>query len=186
MGTHWIVEGKIDPRWPVNTRGNIGEVFPEVLTQLSYELGVIPAEKGWRESYQQLGVLQPGDFSSVDPVIIGLYGGYGYLNMSFLRIMGVRAPGSSAEAIDLSLFGESDAPPYEAQKGDRSLRASLKILKSVLGALGQKELPSIVDDSFEAAAEFISTRPALDASDDELLAYLARCRGRSSGCSRTT
>ncbi len=30
-GTHWIVEGNIDPRWPINTRGNIGEVFPERL-----------------------------------------------------------------------------------------------------------------------------------------------------------
>ena len=34
-GTHWIVEGRIDPRWPINTRGNIGEVFPEVLTPLT-------------------------------------------------------------------------------------------------------------------------------------------------------
>ncbi len=177
MGTHWIVEGKVDPRWPVNTRGNIGEVFPEVLTQLTYELGVIPAEKGWRESYQELGVLQPTDFSSVDPVIIGLYGGYGYLNMSFLRILGVRAPGSSAAAIDSSLFGESDAPVYEAHTGDRSLRASLKILKSVMGALKQSELPGVVDDSFRAADEFISTRPALDASDDELLAYLRAMPG---------
>lgn len=172
MGTHWIVEGKIDPRWPVNTRGNIGEVFPEVLTPLSYELGVLPAERGWRESYRELGVLQSGDFSSDDPAIIGLYGGYGYLNMSFLRIMGVRAPGSSAEAIDLSLFGESNAPPYVAQKGDRNLRATLKILKSVMGALGQKELPAIVEDSFRAADAFIAARPALDALDEELLAYL--------------
>ena len=33
-GTHWIVEGKIDPRWPINTRGNIGEVFPGQLAVL--------------------------------------------------------------------------------------------------------------------------------------------------------
>ena len=35
MSSHWIVEGRVDPRWPLNTRGNIGEVFPEVLTQLT-------------------------------------------------------------------------------------------------------------------------------------------------------
>lgn len=172
MGTHWIVEGKIDPRWPVNTRGNIGEVFPEVLTPLTYELGVVAAERAWRDSYREIGVLQPGDFASDEPLIIGLYGGYGYLNMSFLRIMGVRAPGSSAEAIDLSLFGESNAPPYVAQKGDRNVRASLKILKTVMGALKQGELPAIVADSFEAADAFIAKRPPLDASDEELLAYL--------------
>jgi pyruvate,water dikinase len=177
MGTHWIIEGKIDPRWPVNTRGNIGEVFPEVLTNLSYELGVVPAERGWRASYRELGILQPGDFSSDEPVIIGLYGGYGYLNMSFLRIMGVRAPGSSAAAIDTSLFGESNAPAYEPQKGDRNLRASLKILKTVMGALKQNTLPDVVDDSFRAAADFIAGRPALDASDDELLTYLRSMPG---------
>ena len=146
MGTHWIVEGKIDPRWPINTRGNIGEVFPEVLTPFSYELAVLPAERAWRDSYRQLGILQPRDFASDEPVIIGLYGGYGYLNMSFLRIMGVRAPGSSPAAIDSSLFGDSNAPAYVAQKGDRNVRASLKILKTVMGALGQKELPDIVAD----------------------------------------
>ena len=93
-GTHWIVEGRIDPRWPINTRGNIGEVFPEVLTPLSYELGVKPAEAGWREAYSMMGIADRRDFDSTElPVIIGLYGGYGYLNLSYLRMLGVRAPG---------------------------------------------------------------------------------------------
>ena len=172
MGTHWIVEGKIDPRWPINTRGNIGEVFPEVLTPLTYRIGVIPAEKAWRDSYREIGILQPGDFASDEPAIIGLYGGYGYLNMSFLRVMGVRAPGSSPDAIDTGLFGEPNAPAYVAQKGDKSIKASLQILKSVMGALGQKETPAIVPESFAAADAAIAKRPALDASDAELLAYL--------------
>ncbi len=85
MRTHWIVEGTVDPRWPINTRGNIGEVFPEVLTPLSYELAVLGAERSWRDSYRELGILQPGDFASDEPVIIGLYGGYGYLNTSCSR-----------------------------------------------------------------------------------------------------
>jgi len=121
---------------------------------------------------RHVSILQPGDFSSDDPIIIGLYGGYAYLNMSFLRIMGVRAPGSSADAIDTSLFGESNAPAYEPQKGDRNLRASLKILKTVMGALKQSSLPDIVADSFEAADDFVAKRPELDTSDEELLAYL--------------
>ena len=86
-GTHWIVEGRIDPRWPINTRGNIGEVFPEVLTPLSYELGVVAAEAGWRDAYRKIGVLRESDFKNEDPVIIGLYAGYGYLNVSYLRII---------------------------------------------------------------------------------------------------
>ena len=172
MGTSWIIEGQVDPRWPVNTRGNVGEVFPEVLTPLSYRLGVIYAEKAWRDAYAELGVARKGDFSGDDPVIVGLYGGYAYLNLSYLRILGVRAPASSPEAIDVAFFGEGDPPPYVPRKGDKSLLSTLRILKSVLGALGTKSMPSMVADSYAKAETHRALCPDLDASDDELLAYL--------------
>ena len=164
-GTHWIVEGTIDPRWPINTRGNIGEVFPEVLTPLSYGLAVLPAERGWRGGYDTMGVTKPGDFATEDPVIIGLYGGYGYLNLSYLRMLGVRAPGSSAEAIDVSFFGEGNPPPYVARKCDKSLMSSLKILRTVMAALGQKDSPDVVSDSNDRVAAYEASQPALDADD---------------------
>jgi len=172
MGTRWIVEGTIDPRWPINTRGNVGEVFPEVLTPLSYRLGVLAAEKAWRDAYAELGVVRKGDFATNDPVIVGLYGGYAYLNLSFLRILGVRAPGSSAEAIDVAFFGEGNPPPYEPRKGDRSLGSTLRILKSVLGALGTRSLPPMVAHSFALADAHRDRCPSLDAPDEDLLAYL--------------
>ena len=172
MGTRWIIEGRIDQRWPVNTRGNVGEVFPEVITALGYHLGVVPAEKAWRSAYAELGIMSPDDFAGDDPVIIGLYGGYCYLNLSYLRVMGVRAPGSSAEAIDVAFFGEGNPPPYVARKGDKSLRSSVRILRTVLGALGTKQLPDIVADSFRRSAAFEALRPDLDAPDADLLDYL--------------
>ena len=170
--THWIVEGRIDPRWPINTRGNIGEVFPEVLTPLSYELGVVAAEAGWRDAYRRIGVLRESDFKNEEPVIIGLYGGYGYLNVSYLRIIGVRAPGSSPEAIDATLIGEGNPPPYAPHKGDKSLLASLKILMTVLKALNAKALPPIVDETYKLVAEWEARCPPLDASNDVLYAYM--------------
>ena len=176
MNTHWIVEGEIDPRWPINTRGNIGEVFPEVLTPLSYKLAVIPAEKGWRDAFAKMGILAPRDLRREDPTIIGLYGGYGYLNLSFLRIAGVRAPGSNPEAIDKSLFGEGNPPPYQPHKGDRNLRCSLKMLRTVLKALSIEELPPQVEDSRRRADDWIARRPYLSASNEELLAFLQEYR----------
>ena len=172
MGTSWIIEGQVDQRWPINTRGNVGEVFPEVLTHLSYRLGVIFAEKAWRDAYAELGVARKGDFSGADPVIVGLYGGYAYLNLSYLRILGVRAPASSPEAIDVAFFGEGDPPPYVPRKGDKSLFSTVRILKSVLGALGTKSMPSMVTDSYAKAETHRALCPDMDASDDELLAYL--------------
>ena len=172
MGTRWMIEGTIDPRWPINTRGNIGEVFPEVLTALSYELLVLPAERAWRVAYGELGIMADGDFKNDDPVIIGLYGGYAYLNLSYLRMMGVRAPGSSAEAIDVAFFGEGNPPAYQPRKGDKSIRSTVKILRTVLKALGTKELPDMVADSFRRVEAMERRRPSLDAPDAELLAYL--------------
>ena len=142
--THWIVEGRVDPRWPINTRGNIGEVFPEVLTPLSYALAVKAAEAGWREAYRNMGIASAKDFRDAEPVIIGLYGGYGYLNLSYLRMLGVRAPGSSAEAIDVSFFGEGNPPPYQRRKGDVRPLNSAKILATVMKALNQKAMPAAV------------------------------------------
>jgi pyruvate,water dikinase len=171
-GTHWIVEGKVDQRWPINTRGNIGEVFPEVLTPLTYHLGVVPAEAGWREAYTLMGVMAKDDFASDEPVIIGCYGGYGYLNLSYLRILGVRAPGSSPQAIDTSFFGEGNPPPYVARPGDKRLSATIKILRTVLKALGQKDTPEVVPDSRRLADDAVRRQPALDADDATLLRFL--------------
>ena len=173
-GTHWIVEGRIDRRWPINTRGNIGEVFPEVLTPLTYELGVKPAEAGWREAYSLMGITDRRDFDSTElPVIIGLYGGYGYLNLSYLRMLGVRAPGSSPEAIDVAFFGEGNPPPYDPQPGDKRRVATIRILRIVLKALSQKSMPEPVADSRRVVAEWEARQPDLaTASDDVLVRYL--------------
>ena len=176
MTTHWIVEGKIDPRWPINTRGNIGEVFPEVLTPLTYKLGVIPAEKGWRDAFRAMGILAAKDLRRDDPTIIGLYGGYGYLDLSYLRVVGVRAPGSNPGAIDKSLFGEGNPPPYRAQKGDKNLLCSLKMLRTVMKALSIDHVPDQVADSRRRAEEWSAQRPALTASNEKLLAYLQEYR----------
>jgi rifampicin phosphotransferase len=169
LRTHWIVEGSIDPRWPINTRGNIGEVFPEVLTPLSYELAVKPAECGWRDSYASIGILDKRDFSSDAPVIIGLYCGYGYLNLSYLRMLGVRAPGSSPQAIDMAFFGEGNPPPYLPMKGDRRPLSTVKILRTVLKALSQKAMPEPVADSQQRVSAWEQRQPDLKTSTDQQL-----------------
>ncbi len=172
MGTRWIVEGKVNDRWPINTRSNVGEVFPDVVTPLSYHYGILAAEKAWRDTYAKLGIKTRGDFDSDEPVIVGLFAGYAYLNLSYLRISGVRAPGSSAEAIDNAFFADRNPPPYQPSDGDKSLVSSLRILRSVLSALNTDSPPPVVADSYRRVADFEAARPSLDASDEELLAFM--------------
>ena len=55
-----IIEGTIDERWPVNTRGNVGEVFPEVVLPLSWSLLGGAAERGWRQAFERMGLVADG------------------------------------------------------------------------------------------------------------------------------
>ena len=87
-------------------------------------------------------------------------------------MMGVRAPGSSAEAIDVAFFGEGNPPPYEPRKGDKNLRSSAKILKTVLSALNTRSLPECADEAFGHTAVWEAQRPPLDAPDEVLLSYM--------------
>jgi pyruvate,water dikinase len=105
-------------------------------------------------------------------VIIGLYAGYGYLNVSYLRMIGVRAPGSSPEAIDATLFGEGNPPPYVPRKDDKSLLSSVKILLTVLKALGTRSQPPVVEQTYKIVADWEAKCPPLDAGDEALLGYM--------------
>ena len=111
----WVMDNPVSKRWPLYTRGNVGEVFPEVVLPFTWDLIGQQAELGWRESYQRLGLVATGDFAADEPmVILGVFGGYCYINASYVRMLGVRAPGASVDVIDLQFFGESEAPVVRA------------------------------------------------------------------------
>jgi hypothetical protein len=58
--------------------------------------------------------------------VMGVFGGYAYLNVSVSRLMGVRTPGLTWEAIDYSLFGaQPGVPPYEPGPGDETIHRSV-------------------------------------------------------------
>jgi pyruvate,water dikinase len=110
------------------------------------------------------------DDFAMDPMgILGCYGGYGYLNASYIRVFAIRTPGLTVDDIDRLFFGESDAPPYAPQAGDKALQASLRVARTLLKTLGTKSLPELDADKTRVN-DFIARTPALEsASDDELL-----------------
>lgn len=118
----WIVDDDPSPAFPLYTRANIGEVFPDVVQPLSWTLWGIPhADFGWRLALRNLGAFDLEEFTPGAMEMLGVFGGYGYLNASASRIFGARTPGLSAEAIDQSFFGgQPDVPPYEPRPGDTS------------------------------------------------------------------
>ena len=165
----WVVDDTPSRRYPIYTRGNIGEVFPVVVSPLTWPLYGSQAELGWRDAFRDFGVYLDSDFGTDPMGILGCFGGYGYINASYIRVFAVRTPGLTVDDIDRLFFGESDAPPYAPQAGDKNIGASLRVARTLFKTLGTKTLPDLEDDKTRVAQSIASTPPLGAASDDELL-----------------
>lgn len=168
----WITDNPVSKKWPLYTRGNVGEVFPEVVLSLTWDLFGQEAENGWRQAFENFGLVADGDLpADEDMIILSVFGGYCYINASYVRLLGVRAPGGSVEVIDKQFFGESDAPDYEPRDGDKNLKSSAKLGKKVLSLLRTKSLPQLEDDK-AMVRSFLAKRPADSAPEQEQFDYI--------------
>ena len=169
-GKEWLVDDKLSARWPLYTRGNVGEVFPDVVTPLNWTLlgGVV--EDSWREAWREFGIVADGDFDT-ERVIVCIAGGYCYLNMSYIRLLGVRTPGSSVKAIDKQFLGEVDAPPYIERRGDKNFFCSLKLLWETEKTLRTRR-PNVIEDMRQRSSAWVACYPGDDAADEALVDYV--------------
>lgn len=164
----WVIDDDPNDRFPIWTRGNVGEVFPTVVTPMTWSLFSRDVEAGWRDALARFGALGEDDYEGVQSACIGVFGGYCYLNVSLHRILAVRTPGLTPADMDRSLFGESEAPPYESRPGDRDLRATLKVTRTVVRTLGARRLPDLDDDK-ELVRGWLARVPDPETADDQSL-----------------
>ncbi len=170
----WPADNESSTRWPVYTRGNIGEVYPEVVLPLEWDLAGPPSELGWREGAAEIGFVTASDFDpDEDMTFIGVFGGYAYFNASIMRLLGVRTPGVAVDLIDQQFLGESDVPPYLPRPGDRNLAATGRLIRSALSTMLAKDVPLLIDMKLRADAQ-IAVAPNCDAPTDELWSYVKR------------
>jgi pyruvate,water dikinase len=115
----WVPDSTLSLRFPIYTRANVGEVFPDPVTPLTFDLGLWMSELGWRDALVRIGALDVDELPSDEFSMLGVVGGYCYLNASVVRLFGERAPGLSWRVIDTQLFGtQPGIPAYEEQDGD--------------------------------------------------------------------
>src|ERR1700730_4979250 len=91
--------------------------------------------------------------------------------MSYIRLLGVRVPGSSVKAVDKQFLGEVDAPPYVVRAGDRNFLCSLKLLWGTEKTVRTRQ-PQIVEDMRRTSREWMERYPGDQASDAALLDYV--------------
>ncbi len=166
----WIEDNTFDPKYPLWTRANVGEVLPEPPSPLGWDLvfegGTV---LGWRDCMLRLGI-EEHEVHPERPEVIGLFGGYAYLGATLLRVWAERTPGFSAELLDEAYFaGHPDVPPYVAEpwhENAHTTEVMTEWLGWVMGDRNQDELEAARLEAHQIRA----SRPDLSAlSDMELL-----------------
>src|SRR3954471_111925 len=168
----WVVDNAPSERFRIYTRANGGEVFPDPVTPLSWTIaGASQGEPGWRDALVRFGAATHDEFNPDELEVMGVFGGYAYLNVSVSRLMGVRTPGFTWEAIDYSLFGaQPGVPPYEAHPSDENEALSAKCGATLGFILTAESLPELLEEQ-AAIAKLRAERPDLTKlSNEELVA----------------
>ncbi len=170
----WITDSERWDRLPYYTRANAGEVLPDPCSPLGWSLvfeqGLL---KGWLRGFVEFGVYADGELPDDPPPVAGLFGGYFYLNLSHMRLMGLRM-GMTVEQFDAALLGSHpDAPPYDPHPGDADPECSARSAATIGEILQRTDFPEIDEDSLRVRA-LRRNRPDLRSSSDEQLLDHAR------------
>src|SRR6266480_3931577 len=176
----WILNDTPSKVFPLYSRANVGEVFPDPISPLNATTGFLAnLEPGWRAAYVACQVWGDDIYdAAVEHNPVACFGGYLFINMSLMRLLGVRVPGFSPEAVDFQYFGdmpgipsyESEARPFDESE-EWSARAGAWLVNDVLGAT---DLASLDTERAEVRAE-IAARPELASlSSAELAARITQ------------
>jgi phosphohistidine swiveling domain-containing protein len=161
-------------RFPVYTRGNAGEVWPEVTYPLTISLSRSVDEDMFTRSSLATGLIDRRDISEGPTCFGGVFGGYMYIDVSINRVIALRSPGVTIEQTDATFLGsEGIAPPHVPHPDDRNRLAGLRGLRWGWRVLGRTEVPHLGPDRV-LVDEWRRRVPALLESDDAELVALVR------------
>jgi phosphohistidine swiveling domain-containing protein len=171
----WITDTGISTRFPYYTRANADEVGPEPFSPLGWSLGwakgCIP---GVAEGFVRFGVVRRDEFAVDPPEVFGNWGGYFYNQLSLPRVMGVRMPGATWEAIDLAYFGDHPGVPSYTPHPDDEDEAQSAMLGETMGwAMSTTSYPEQERIS-EIALRHVAGRPDLAALSNAELVQRSR------------
>jgi len=160
-------------RYPIYTRGNAGEVWPEVAYPLTITLTRIVGEEASARAAINAGVISRKDILEGPSCFGGVFAGYMYLNLSFGRMIAVRTPGTTIEKSDATYYGsEQQAPAYTPHEDDKSFLASIKLIRYGWKML-QTEKISFLQTDRQLVQEWKERlQEILKATDQELVSAL--------------
>ncbi len=174
LGDRWITDRVPTERFPHYTRANAGEVLADPVTPLGWtfgwESGIV---LGCRDGFVSYGVFDADEYGD-PPETFGLFGGYFYNCLTSARMMGVRMPGVTPEAIDDAYFdAHPDVPPYVAEDWHESERHSEILAETGAYLLSASAHPPI-EEHKRLGNEIRASRPDLSQLSNQELISRAR------------
>ncbi|MFC9556349.1 PEP-utilizing enzyme [Rhodococcus sp. NPDC056960] len=168
----WVVDNELSTRWPVYTRGNVGEVSSTVATPLFWSMiGGPPSEREWQQALAEFGAFDIDEFREGVIDIQGLVHGYVYLNLSNMRTFGARMPGATPDLMDRTYLGDREAPAYVPHPDDQRPEYTDRILATVQRVMSETGRPDI-EEHRKTAEKLRSARPDYSSmSEADLVAY---------------
>ncbi len=143
---YYVTDSDLSERFPLYTRANVGEVFPDPVTPLTSDTVLWAAELGWRDAWVRMGAFEADEFPDDEYCQLGVQGGYCYLNASLIRIFGERGPGLSWQLMDETFFGAMPGvPPYVARDGDERPDLTEKIGATFAWVFAQGSLGDLTE-----------------------------------------
>ena len=169
--TDWIPSQKL----PVYTRANAGEVLPDPCSPLCWtvvwEPGVV---MGWRDCQIDVGTFSEHEMDARQPEVVGLFGGYLFINASTARLFGVRGPGLAPEMIDATYFGtHPDVPPYIPEPWHENADNTARLGEWMGRVMTAQALPELMEDQ-KISNEARASRPDLANIDEVALVQRMR------------
>jgi pyruvate,water dikinase len=169
--TTYEFDTTLDPEYPVLTRGNAGEIMPDIVSPLSATVFFPPLERGWRRSFTETwDVMEWPDCPTTFAPIVG---GRFYINISAFRRLADLTPGTSPEDIDRTLFaaGGIKLDPYEPPDEDGYSERGERIAATTASLLERPPLERFRQEHDAAQARRVEGRAKRHSStNEELLA----------------
>lgn len=173
MIDEWFMDDRPSEAFPIYTRGNAGEVFPDPISPIAADFTWLgPGDEAMRDWLDGYTI----DLEELDPwqkVLFEAYGGHVYMNLSIARLMGARTPGMTAEAMDQAYFGsDSNLPPHVATPRDSDPAVLARCGEKMGWFMTQTEIP-VVDEQRAEVDALVAARPDLGAmSEPDLVARM--------------
>ena len=174
MTIGWFIDDSPSKSFPIYTRGNVGEVFPDPVSPLTADHTWHGAGDIGIRDFMYRFTIDPDEVDPDNKLMFEIFGGYMYLNLSVARLMGSRSSGMTPEMVDMGFFGSSSAlPPYQPRPKDQDKQITARVDAMMFAWMTATEFPKVATLT-KTVESVVQNRPDLSSIDDMALVQRTR------------